>query len=472
MTERHTTLPHRPSPPAALVAGMAVVVMTAVLANPWFRQYTPPTPPPMTPAGIYAEAAAPKTDLGWYDPSAIVYDGNRLAALDRLRQYETQARGGIISCGISSRTVRTPGGDVTVTLALHEHKLGRRHHWKHLLRFVETRAAGERPKGDWDGPRGSEAHAAWEQDVGLAARMLGQAKVREALPALTKLLTDPSAGVRWSATDALEPFGPAAAGAIPILVSRLAGRAEHDAEVGTLAAIGAPALPAITDALGRPETRLGALHVLGRMGPAAAPALPGLVAVADEALDDGNQEVHGAAIGAIGAIGPGAATAIPTLLRHCDARADRSRLFGALAGIGPQGWSALLSRADAADADERGHAVFCLAMGADGRARLTVIPLVTKYLTDPDPTVRFNALCGLEALGGVEHSIRAVAARLFDEDAEVRGTAAQLVFNCQRGAWRAVGPLAVASFSEDRKVRASARDLLRRSFRALLEKPH
>jgi len=80
----------------------------------------------------------------------------------------------------------------------------------------------------------------------------------------------------------------------------------------SLARIGAPAVPALIEALGADEaaTRLQAARALSRMGPPASDAIPALV----RALNDPDVRVRNQAARALGQIGSEAVPAIPALV--------------------------------------------------------------------------------------------------------------------------------------------------------------
>ncbi|HEY2414199.1 MAG TPA: HEAT repeat domain-containing protein [Pirellulaceae bacterium] len=89
---------------------------------------------------------------------------------------------------------------------------------------------------------------------------------------------------------------------------------DQDAAEDALGRIGAPAVPALMDALrsADPNVRKKAIEVLGRMGEDAAPTVPALTAL----LDDPDFGVRKAAARTLGQIGPGAKDAVPALMRN------------------------------------------------------------------------------------------------------------------------------------------------------------
>lgn len=181
-----------------------------------------------------------------------------------------------------------------------------------------------------------------------AARGLGAAGDRAAVPALFAALSDASEPVRWAAAQALhrlglqaddvprlgaalgndDPYvrsfaawslgglGPAAAPALPALVEayRREEREGRGAAVAALAALGplaAPALRDLIEGLGNPANhrRWNTARALGRLGAAAKPAVPALV----RALSDRNEHVRLYVAQALGRLGVDAAEAVPAL---------------------------------------------------------------------------------------------------------------------------------------------------------------
>jgi hypothetical protein len=85
--------------------------------------------------------------------------------------------------------------------------------------------------------------------------------------------------------------------------------------------IGAPAVPALIDALRVRSRQLGAADSLGAIGPAAAPAVPSLIRRYERSRRDGPQyEI----VKALGNIGPQAQPAIPLLERVASGRDPRT----------------------------------------------------------------------------------------------------------------------------------------------------
>ncbi|MEO6741037.1 MAG: HEAT repeat domain-containing protein [Chthoniobacteraceae bacterium] len=183
------------------------------------------------------------------------------------------------------------------------------------------------------------------------------------------------------------------------------------------------------------DTRREAGHQLEKLGPAAKPALPALIA----AIGDSDKQVWANALAAIAAIGPDAAEAIPQLVDSFDSRKgsdsrqrDKSqklmRAAHALARIGDVARPALLEALKADDTGLRLGAAKALGgMGAPARDAIpalienlghgdeelrnevidtlglvgadAVAPL-TKSLSWPDPKLRIGSARALAAIGG------------------------------------------------------------------------
>lgn len=99
----------------------------------------------------------------------------------------------------------------------------------------------------------------------------------------------------------------------PLRVKPLSAWTEKDTAADALGRIGPAAVPALAQALHSddPEVRLKAVEVLARMGSDARDAVPDLVTL----LDDQDDRIRKAATRTLGRIGPDAAPAVPALMR-------------------------------------------------------------------------------------------------------------------------------------------------------------
>jgi len=160
---------------------------------------------------------------------------------------------------------------------------------------------------DLEKQRGDDAAERWAA-AAILHDLVGPAATP--IPALTAALHHEPANksigtyVRKFAAESLAKFGPTAKGAVPALVQRL--RTDPDfgvclAVAGTLAAIGADAVPALAQVLADGDVRedehsiygklYPAVRALSKIGPAARGAIPAL----QKALGDANQHVREAA---------------------------------------------------------------------------------------------------------------------------------------------------------------------------------
>lgn len=155
------------------------------------------------------------------------------------------------------------------------------------------------------------------------------------VPSLVSFLTDEDSNSCWTALLILQKLEAAAAPAIPELVRALAltggvsagfgGNSNAPQAARALTRIGIRAIPALINALDdkNPQVRGLAAEALGDIGPAAAPAVPALMA---RLADQGKYAISCGCVGmeptvaesvttSLGKIGPAAKAAIPQLLR-------------------------------------------------------------------------------------------------------------------------------------------------------------
>jgi HEAT repeat protein len=106
-----------------------------------------------------------------------------------------------------------------------------------------------------------------------------------------------------------------------------------DRVLNAFASLGPRAIPHAVEALNDPQRRVRALQVIARIGPEAAPAVPGLI----ELLKTADPATKSETLYALGAIGPGAAAgvgAISDQLGDTDPRVVQAAVY-ALGKIGP-----------------------------------------------------------------------------------------------------------------------------------------
>jgi hypothetical protein len=167
-----------------------------------------------------------------------------------------------------------------------------------------------------------------------------------------------------------------------------------------LQAGGADAVPVLTDLLRAPEAevRWRAADILGKIGPAAAPASAQLAA----ALHDGDSHVRTVAAQALGEIGPkGVDPAVVPGLVELLSTGDRLPALRALASIGPAAAPAIseIARVLREDPDATTRWNAARTLGKIGPAAKTAIPALVQAMgDDPDALVREHAA---EALGDI-----------------------------------------------------------------------
>jgi HEAT repeat protein len=256
---------------------------------------------------------------------------------------------------------------------------------------------------------------------------------REAGERLVERLKDQDPFVRVQAARALAALPPA-----PEIMGPIWEKAFADADDTTvlhaldaMAALGPPAVPRLIDALKREKARIHVAYILGKLGPAAAPATEALAKL----VDDKDERVANEAIVALANIGPGAKDAVPTLTRALQQgeSVNAHAIVYALGKIGP----------DAAEAEPvltklLGDSKRCLAIAsawalvhirpASAEVAAIALPVLMSGLADSTPMVR---QCAAEALGGLgpaaKEAIPALQKAKDDEDKSVRAAAAKAI---------------------------------------------
>ncbi len=228
--------------------------------------------------------------------------------------------------------------------------------------------------------------------------------LRETIEKLVARLKDKNEFVRLAAARALAALPPA-----PEIAAPIWEKAMKDADETTMryamdafAALGAPAVPRLTNALKHEKFRVEIAYALGRIGPAAAGATGELAKL----VEDKHSRVAHEAIIALGDIGPGAKDAVPALTKALEQADDRDLNFGAIAfalgKIGPgaaAAESALLKQLESKDDNVRLLSAWALAQICPASADVAAkaVPVLAAGLALP---VVEDRLLSAEALGG------------------------------------------------------------------------
>ncbi|MBX7103346.1 MAG: HEAT repeat domain-containing protein [Gemmataceae bacterium] len=150
------------------------------------------------------------------------------------------------------------------------------------------------------------------------------------VPILAADMKDNAAAVRQSAANALRQLGPEAKAAVPALLASLKSDggnfAVYSLVLDTIARVGEPAVPGLTDLLNDPATdpalTRAALEAVIKIGKSAGTAAPAIVAIL---RDRRKALLHKSAVQALAKMGPAGFAAVRPLLADADAR---MRLLG------------------------------------------------------------------------------------------------------------------------------------------------
>jgi len=279
------------------------------------------------------------------------------------------------------------------------------------------------------------------------------ASAADVAPELARRLEHDNHDVRYAASQILGRLAPEAA--VPVLIPVLAhgdgdvrNRAAH-----TLASFGteaAPAVPTLRGMLREPERRHLAASTLVGLGPAAQPALPELVPLLE--TSDPAHTLGPVVARALGAIGPDATEALPSL-RRALARTNDSEASGRYR-------TALVQAIGRISANDP---------AVDGYARR-----MARSLSSYDPMRRVEAG---RALAGLGPSARPALAALReslreDDEAKIRGLAADALGGIGAEAAAALPDLHLASSDRDPRVRKKATQAIDRIEKSLASARH
>ncbi len=256
---------------------------------------------------------------------------------------------------------------------------------------------------------------------------------RDTTEKLVERLKDKNQFVRVAAARALAALPPAPEITVPIWEKALKDADETTMRhaMDALAALGAPAVPRLIDALKYEKFRVEIVYALGRIGPDADAATGELAKL----VEDKNSRVAHEAIISLGEIGPGAKDATPVLTKALEQPDDRDMNFAAIAfalgKIGPGAASAestLLKRLESKDDNVRLLSAWALARidPASDVVAAKAVPVLTIGLALP---VLEDRLLSAEALGGFGLSAKSATEALkkaaTDENKDVQEAAAK-----------------------------------------------
>jgi HEAT repeat protein len=266
-------------------------------------------------------------------------------------------------------------------------------------------------------------------------------KTKGVLPGLEEALyKDPSPAIRKATAETLARMGEDAKSAIPALANALArDKSELVREAAARALGGAmvkyskTAVPVLAEALADPDpaTRAAVAETLKDLGAEARPALRHLLAVLKDTKTDRFTRLY--ALQILGRFTEDAAVVVPALLAaFAETGAHPSIRLGAaesLARLGPEAAAAAPALAETLTSKtapaplRRACAQALVKVGADAK---TAWPAAKVALTDPDASVRTQAIRLAGAMGKLEREVvPALVTRCEDENVEARLAAIQ-----------------------------------------------
>jgi HEAT repeat protein len=233
--------------------------------------------------------------------------------------------------------------------------------------------------------------------VGINALAAARALHPDAVPALAGLLKNSDPAMRQRAAHVLGRLGPDAASALPALVDAALASNGDDVFTDALTQNGPAALPALLSALkdAKPAANAWIFRTLRGFGAAAVPAL-------SEALKNPKVEVRVAAIQALGAMGLDAIPEMHTLSTMASGAEPKVQAAALRALVAlhaePKHLKPLLEAAMASPLPDVKRAAAAGLAATGGAAELGVDSLVA-LLSDDDPTGRLSAVQALGELG-------------------------------------------------------------------------
>lgn len=218
-------------------------------------------------------------------------------------------------------------------------------------------------------------------------------------------------------------------------------------------------------------SRLEAAETIGKLGPDAYTAVPGLAMMLDNPYRHDPEFIDEAVIRALGKIGNAARPAIPALVRISGKDPDIERAATAAINrillsppIGPGDVPTLMRELRDPEPSTRVRAA--KALGGLGPAGKPAIPLLVEALKDPDSDVRLLALKALRRIdpkaGSGEGEANLYMEQLRDADPGIRLQAAKALGRMGPAAAAAAQSLLETTTDSDPDVRRQATDALNR----------
>lgn len=254
--------------------------------------------------------------------------------------------------------------------------------------------------------------------------------VRKAVTLLVAALQSDDPQVRRAAAKGLGSLDGKPEIVRPIMLEALKKADEKTvvAMLDAMATLGPQIVPRLVSALEIEAARPYVCYILGQLGPAAAPAVDGLIKV----LGDKNADARNEAIMALAEIGPAAKAAVPALTAIVKGgEKDRFAAAYALGRIGRDAIEAKPALLALLEGDEPSLAL----VSAWALAHIhpecptcceKAIPVLIAGLGDPEPKFRKEAAAGLCCFGKrAERAGEALKKALKDPDADVRKAVAE-----------------------------------------------
>jgi len=236
------------------------------------------------------------------------------------------------------------------------------------------------------------------------------AEAKPAVPELTKLLSDSDLNVKLDAAAALGEIGPNASAAVPQLSAAMqeGPTALTLTSASALASIGEASVPTLNKMLiNDSPLKLLAIHVLGEIGNSSQAAIPELIKL----IDSPDPDLRETAMVTLGAIGPEAISAEPALIKTMETATGKTRNTAvyALSKIGSKKALPLIKKyAESSDEDPRFHLVCAWAMvranPSDPATVKAALPGLIKVLADENPLLRREAANAISLAGPLAES--------------------------------------------------------------------